>query len=145
MLHPSFLVGRIGRLRCATCGKSPVSDLKVFSQAILPARGEHVIVRIEFYCTWCKMITTSSAMLKNAEVAELLVDAIREGRFVSRFRNPINVKVRRPVSPSVANGTPSEPIDDAEVERASRILKRTSFKRDSKSWKQFMDRLERRK
>ena len=145
MLHPSFLVSRIGRLRCARCGKSPVSDLKVFSQAILPARGEHVIVRIEFYCTWCKMIATSSAMLKSAEVAELLVDAIREGRFASRFRNPINVKVRRPVSPSIADGTPSEPIDDAEVERASRFLKRTSFKRGSKSWKQFMDRLERRK
>ncbi len=145
MLHPSFLVGRLGRLRCARCGKSPVSDLKVFSQAILPARGEHVIVRIEFYCTWCKMITTSSAMLNSAEVAELLVDAIRDGRFASRFRDPINVKVRRPVLPSVADGTPSEPINDADVERAKGILKRTSFKRDSKSWKQFMDRLERRK
>ena len=143
MLHPSFLVGRLGRLRCARCGKSPVSDLKVFSQAILPARGEHVIVRIEFYCTWCKMITTSSAMLNSAEVAELLVDAIRDGRFAWRFRDPINVKVRRPVLPSVADGTPSEPINDADVERVSRILKRTSFKRDSKSWKQLMDRIER--
>ena len=143
MFHPSFLVEHIGRFRCLRCGRSPRSHLSVYGQAILPTRGKQVIVRIEFYCTHCQTITSSSNMLSNSEVAALLVNAIRDGRFASRFRDPICVPIPRAPSPSIAKGTPTEPIEEEDVARASRILKRTSFKRSSKSWKQFMERMER--
>jgi hypothetical protein len=82
-------------------------------------------------------------MLSSEQAATLLADAIRDGRFASWFSKPIDVMITPPVSPSIGEGTPPEPIDDAEVERASRFLKRTSFKRGSKGWVGFMNRVER--
>lgn len=143
MLHPFWLVSHIKNFKCRNCRRFPRSEVHVHSQAILPARGAHVILRLEYYCRHCGMITPVAEMVSNAQVTKILIDAIRGGRFGIVFREPVEVAVRMPVSPSILPGAPSEPIDDAEVERASRILKRTSFKRDSKSWKQFMDRLER--
>jgi hypothetical protein len=143
VLAPSFLIARIGRLRCTCCRKSPWSEVKVFGQAILPACGDRVTVRIEYYCDRCNVITASSKTLSSSEAAALLVDAIREGRFVARFRDPVNVLIPRPTSPSVVKGTPTEPIDDSDVHRADRILRRTSFRRSSKSWGQFLNRVER--
>jgi hypothetical protein len=143
VLHPLWLLQLLKDFKCGNCRRYPHSIVYIHSQAILPARGDRVMVRVEYGCRYCDVITPVAAHITNDEVSKLLLGAIRGGRFATAFRDPVPCVVLTPVSPSIMVGTPSNPIDATELERASRILKRTSFRRDSKTWKRFMDRLER--
>lgn len=143
MLHPLWLVGKIRDFKCSNCGRYPHSIISIHGQAIVPARGDRVLLSIEYGCHYCNRIVPVTTHITTEETAELLVSVVQSGSLRMTFRDPIQIYVLPPVSPSIIKGTPSEPIDAADLERASRILKRTSFRRNSRTWKRFMYRLER--
>lgn len=115
----------------------------VFGQAILPARGKHVIVCVDFYCVICSIITTHSQIMLKSKVLSVIDEAIGNGGFTSRYQKPIVISLPKPVKPSVRKNMPVDPIDDDYIEKSNRILKRTSFNKNSKSWGKFLDRVER--
>lgn len=143
MLHPLWLIGKISDFKCSNCRRYPHSVISIHGQAILPARGDRVMLRVEYDCRHCNRIVPVTTHISSEETGKLLASAVQSGGLQTTFRSPIPVYVFAPVSPSILMGTPSEPIDADELARAHRILRRTSFRRNSKTWKRFMDRLER--
>jgi hypothetical protein len=143
MLHPLWLISKIRDFKCSNCGRYPHSIVSIYGQAILPARGDRVIIRTDYDCRYCNRVVPAVTYISMEETAKLFADVIQKSGLRMTFCDPIQVAVLPPVLPSVVTGTPSDPIDAAEVDRASHVLKRTSFRRDSKSWKRFMNRLER--
>ena len=77
-------------------------------------------------------------------VVNMMRRTIEDGCNVA-FKEPVAVRIEPVVRPSVRCGTPTEPISNAELQAARRLLKRTSFRRNSVGWRQFMDRLSRRR
>lgn len=141
MLHPFWLLQPLKDFKCGNCRRYPHLIVYIHSLAILPARGDRVMFRAEYNCRYGDVLSPVAAYISTHEVSKLLLGAIRSGRFMTAFRDPVPCAVLTPVTPSIAVGTPSDPIDAADVEQAAQILKRASFRRDSKTGKRFMNRL----
>jgi len=144
MIDPAVLLTQIGRLTCHGCKCVLRGPVRIVGQAILPgSERDKFTLRVEWICPRCHGVSPAIKSVGKADVLEILLHGIRRGATIWRFRRPVTVSTIDFIKPSVRKDSTARPISDAEMERAKRLLARTSFKRDSKSWLQFLKRIER--
>ena len=139
MIDPAILLAQIGGCKWASRG-----SVRVVGQAILPGpEPDKFTLQVEWICPRCHGVGPAMKSVGKAEVLDILLHGTRRGAIIWRFRRPVTVSTIDLIKPSVPKGLTARPISDAEMKKARRLLARTSFKRDSKSWHQFLKRAER--
>ena len=141
MMHPRMILRFFRSIVCARCGHTQSKSIWIVRQAILPiADTDDVNLRVDFVCPKCREVRTAVSTARRSLVLASMERAIRAGRCRSLYREPFEVRLPEDTRPSTRSGMPDGPITDAELDRARRLLGRTSFKRRSKSWKRFLQR-----
>jgi hypothetical protein len=100
-----------------------------------------VAVRVYYRCPGCRAIVPALSLLERPKISRLLHEAIDDGGIRATFGEPVVVRLVSEVEPSIRPGTPESPISEIELEKARRLLQRTSFRRSSAGWKTFLRRL----
>jgi hypothetical protein len=142
MVSPTFLIPRLDPIVCPNCGRPPSPVVRIVGQALRPVAGTSLVaVEIDFSCPTCKSVRQVTKTLSRARVFSLLEQGIDSDRCRVVYTRAVDVQVPFRPRPSIRDGTPPEPISIADLERAQRLLGRTSFRRSTKGWKRFLKRM----
>ena len=144
MLGAHALVPGVIRPRCSECGLIQMPFVLVHAHRITPVRGtDKVRVQIEFLCPICARLTTTSCTITRSHLHAALDRAMDRGFCGLKYANPVRVPTSDTINPPAKRGAAMGPITSEELDRARKLLARTSFKRSTKSWQRFLDRLTR--
>jgi hypothetical protein len=142
MLSVTALVPKVIRPRCRECGVIESPFVLAVAQKLTVVRGtKKVRVEIQFICPQCSEWRGTSCTITRAALHSVFDAAIDAGSCNFSFTRPVRVRTRPSVFDTDRRTLSLGPITDEEVEKVRKKLARTSFKRTSKSWADFLDRL----
>ncbi len=142
MFSVQAMIPRLAPLTCKSCRRFRGGKVRILASAVEPMnRHGEVTVKVFFRCPRCGASNMVQAELPVEQFADAVVESLKTIACRMKYTNPMEVVVDPPVRPSIRPGTPSTPIGKTEADRARKLLKRTSFRRTTKSWRSFLDRL----
>ena len=143
MFSVQAMIPKLAPLTCKSCRRFRGGKVRILASAVEPMnRHGEVTVKVFFRCPRCGASNMVQTELPVEQFAEAVVESLKTIACRMKYTNPMEVVVDPPATPSIRPGAPTAPIGDGELARARRFLKRTSFRRKSKSWQSFMERLE---
>lgn len=142
MLSPNFVAKHVGRITCPKCHRTPEGTITVLGNGLIPIKSNgKVSVQLDFYCVKCKAIQRFKRSFDRPSLLHLIDKSLGETGVRWDFQFPTEVKLEPGRTPSILPGTPDEPISDADLKAAQQIMEKMTFKRTSKSWREFLKRM----
>jgi len=142
MLSPNFVAKNVGRITCPKCRRAPEGTIKVVGNGLIPIKSNgQISVQLDFYCVKCKAIQRFKRSFDRPELLRMIDKSLGETGVRWDFQFPMEVKLEPGRIPSIRPGTPVEPISDADLQAAQQVMAKMTFKRTSKSWRDFLKRM----
>lgn len=142
MLNAEFTAAHVGLIICPGCKRSPGGTLKVVSQALVPNPiNSDISVRLSFACATCRGVRTFERVFPRAALLRLIDKYLVDNGVCWEFLEPVEIELGPTPIPSIGPETPDRPVSEADLKAARQLLARTSFKRTSKGWREFLRRI----
>ena len=142
MFSVQAMIQRLPPLTCQACRRFRGGRVRILASAVEPVNPDgEVVVKVFFRCPRCGNPNPVQTSLPAEQFAAVVMESLKTVACRMQYTHPLEVVVDPPAKPSIRPDTPAAPIGDAEVTRTLRLLKRTSFRRTTKSWRAFLDRL----